>query len=169
MEFHEISPDIFGMNVFRNIGKEHMIVTASNGEKHNGMTASWGGIGVLFYRPVMFLFVRPERYTYTFLEKGAYATLSFFSPAYRAAVAYYGTHSGRVTDKERETGLTSFRTAHGGIGYREATYILGGELIYRGKLEESGFLDRSLLRHYENGGYHGVFITDVREILEHNG
>lgn len=39
-------------NAFDLIGKEWMLVTAGNQEKFNTMTASWGGIGWLWNKPV---------------------------------------------------------------------------------------------------------------------
>ena len=62
-------------NFFEAIGKEWMLVTAGTKEKFNTMTASWGGIGWLWNKPVAFVFVRPERYTYEFIEKSDYLTL----------------------------------------------------------------------------------------------
>ena len=53
-------------NFFEAIGKEWMLVTAGNKDGFNTMTASWGGIGWLWNKPVAFVFVRPERYTYEF-------------------------------------------------------------------------------------------------------
>ena len=64
-------------NFFEAIGKEWMLVTAGTKEKFNTMTASWGGIGWLWNKPVAFVFIRPERYTYEFVEKNDYLTLSF--------------------------------------------------------------------------------------------
>ena len=63
-------------NFFEAIGKEWMLITAGTKEKFNTMTASWGGIGWLWNKPVAFVFVRPERYTYEFIEKSDYLTLS---------------------------------------------------------------------------------------------
>ena len=47
-------------NFFEAIGKEWMLVTAGTKEKFNTMTASWGGIGWLWNKPVAFVFIRPE-------------------------------------------------------------------------------------------------------------
>ena len=62
-------------NSFDLIGKEWMLVTAGNKEKFNTMTASWGGIGWLWNKPVAFIFIRPERYTHDFIERGSRLTL----------------------------------------------------------------------------------------------
>lgn len=51
-------------NFFEVIGKEWMLVTAGSKEHFNTMTASWGGIGWLWNKPVVFVFIRSERYTY---------------------------------------------------------------------------------------------------------
>lgn len=64
-------------NFFQAIGKEWMLVTAGDKEKFNTMTASWGGIGYLWNKPVVFVFIRPERYTFEFIEKSEYFTLSW--------------------------------------------------------------------------------------------
>lgn len=56
-------------NFFEVIGKEWMLVTAGSKEHFNTMTASWGGIGWLWNKPVVFVFIRSERYTYEFMEE----------------------------------------------------------------------------------------------------
>ena len=47
-------------DVFRLIGKEWMLITAGNIQHFNTMTASWGGLGWLWNKPVAFIFVRPD-------------------------------------------------------------------------------------------------------------
>ena len=77
-EFRELSPEDKVLEPIRMIGKEWMLIGAKKptGEM-NAMTASWGGIGVLFHKPVVFCFVRPQRYTDEFLQASGYATCSF--------------------------------------------------------------------------------------------
>ena len=93
-------------NFFEAIGKEWMLVTAGTKEKFNTMTASWGGIGWLWNKPVAFVFIRPERYTYEFVEKNDYLTLSFLGEENKKIHAVCGSKSGRNTDKVKETGQT---------------------------------------------------------------
>ena len=64
-------------NLFETISKEWMLVTAGTKDKFNTMTANWGGAGFLWNRPVAFIFIRPERYTFDFIEQNDYLTLSF--------------------------------------------------------------------------------------------
>ena len=62
-----INPNEIKDNFIELIGKEWMLVSAGDKEKFNMMTASWGGVGVLWNRPVVFAFIRPERYTREFI------------------------------------------------------------------------------------------------------
>ena len=102
-------------NFFEAIGKEWMLVTAGNKEAFNTMTASWGGIGWLWNKPVAFVFVRPERYTYEFIEKGDFLTLSFLGEENKKIHAVCGSKSGREVDKVKETGLKPLFTAQGNV------------------------------------------------------
>ena len=47
-----INPNEIKDNFIELIGKEWMLVSAGDKEKFNMMTASWGGVGVLWNRPV---------------------------------------------------------------------------------------------------------------------
>lgn len=60
-----------------------MLVIAGTPKKFNMMTTSRGGTGVLWGKPVAFIFIRPERYTYEFIEKGDKLTLSFLGESHR--------------------------------------------------------------------------------------
>jgi len=69
-------------SVFKLIGDDWMLVTSGNINSFNTMTASWGGMGVLWNKPVSYIFIRPTRYTYGFIEKSNTYTLSFFDRKY---------------------------------------------------------------------------------------
>ena len=102
-------------NFFEVIGKEWMLVTAGSKEHFNTMTASWGGIGWLWNKPVVFVFIRSERYTYEFMEENEYFTLSFLGKENRSIYNLCGSKSGREVDKVKETGLNPIVTERGNI------------------------------------------------------
>ena len=64
-----ISPKDLNENIFKLISDDWMLITAGNGKKVNTMTASFGGFGVLFFKNIATIYVRPERYTFNFLEE----------------------------------------------------------------------------------------------------
>ena len=82
----KIDPKQIDENVIRLIGSQWMLVTAGNSVHFNTMTASWGGLGFLWNRPVAFVFIRPQRYTFQFAEENSGLTLSFFGEEYRDAL-----------------------------------------------------------------------------------
>ncbi len=73
-----------------------MLITAekSSGEV-NTMTASWGGLGVLWRKNVAFIFIRPQCFTKGFIVEAERFSLTFFNESYRKQLGYLGTASGR--------------------------------------------------------------------------
>ena len=156
--------------VFDRIGKEWMLITA-HGKNEKGtdtvntMTASWGGMGVLWNRPVAFCFVRPQRYTYRFTEQSERFSLSFFGEEHRAALRLCGTKSGRDTDKWREAGLTP--VMHEGVPViAEARFNLICRKLYADTLRGEGFAVPELIENYKAGDFHRVYVVEIEEILE---
>ena len=90
----ELTPEIF--SVFR---RQPPLLTAGNRKSCNTMTIGWCQLGSLWSIPVCTVFVRPERYTYQFMEESRYFTVSVLPEEAKAVTAYCGTKSGRDTDK----------------------------------------------------------------------
>ena len=63
MAFREVSIESLEFNPFTKIGKEWMLITAGDETKSNTMTASWGGLGIMWSKNVATAYVRPQRYT----------------------------------------------------------------------------------------------------------
>lgn len=83
-----IEPGRVKDNFIEIIGKEWMLVSAGDKDEFNMMTASWGGVGFLWNKPVVFVFIRPERYTREFVDaKGAF-TLSFLGKSIRPLIRF---------------------------------------------------------------------------------
>ncbi|MBQ1977736.1 MAG: flavin reductase family protein, partial [Ruminococcus sp.] len=75
--FKEINIKDLKFSPFEKIGKEWMLITAGNKDNFNTMTASWGGLGVLWNKDVAFTFIRPSRYTFEFTEREEFFSLCF--------------------------------------------------------------------------------------------
>ena len=63
-------------NVFSLIGDRWMLITAGTAERCNTMTASWGGLGVLWGAPAATIYLRPQRYTKEFVDREEYFTVA---------------------------------------------------------------------------------------------
>lgn len=169
MGFHSVAPSCFD-GAFDRIGKEWMLITTAGATADgahfvNAMTASWGGLGILWNRPVAFLFVRPQRYTYTLAEQAERFSLAFLGEEYRAALRLCGTVSGRNTDKLAAAGLTAVERDGVPI-IAEATYNLICRKLYADDLKKASFLCPSLLDNYKADDFHRVYVVEIEEILE---
>lgn len=103
--FQPIPVDMLDMNPFTKIGKEWALLTAGNKQESNTMTISWGGVGVLWGKNVVYVFVRDSRYTKELIDAGDFFSLTFVSDQYRDALNYCGSHSGRTRIRLQTQGL----------------------------------------------------------------
>lgn len=154
-------------NVWDLIGKQWMLITAGTDEDFNTMTASWGGIGWIWNKPVAFIFVRPERYTHKFIEQNENVTLSFFNEEYRKALQICGTLSGRNEDKVAKCGLTPTRIASSAIGFNEARLTLVGRKLFKSSMSKDNFIDKETLSKWYNdnpgGSLHDIYVLEIIE------
>lgn len=152
-------------NVFKLIGSDWMLITAGTEGSFNTMTASWGGLGVLWNRPVSYIFVRPQRYTYEFLERNDSYSLSFFDEKYRKALSLCGSKSGRDIDKVKESGLTPEVSENGIVHFSEAKLAVECRKLYYQDIDPSRFLDKSINGLYDND-YHRMYIGEITSIIK---
>ena len=122
--YRQVSPENIPGNFIKMVSNDWMLITAGGREKFNMMTASWGGIGVLYNKPVAICFINPARYTYQVIENSDTYTLTFYTEAYRDALKYCGSKSGRDEDKVKGSGLTPVETANGAMAFGEAWMII---------------------------------------------
>ncbi len=173
--FASVSPYELTSNPLHMIGHDWMLVTAArdgDGEKfgsdYNTMTASWGGVGVLWGKPVAFVFVRPERHTFSFTETGELMTLSFFGGERREELTYCGRNSGRDTDKTAHCALTPvFESVEGGrsVYFDEAVTVLKLRKLYADDIKPEAFSDKTPLSYYEKDGFHRMYVCEITDVL----
>ena len=130
----------------------------------NTMTASWGGLGILWERKVATCYIRPTRYTFEFTERSPYFTLSFFDEKHRKKLTYCGTHSGRNTDKVREAGLTPVKEG-GFVYFEEARLVLACRKLYYQDIGPERFLDPMIENMYPQKDYHRMYVGEIVKCL----
>lgn len=165
MAFREISVEELKDNPFTLINKDWMLITAGNQDKHNTMTASWGGVGELWGKYVSTIYIRPQRYTLEFVEREDFYSLCFFGPEYRQALSLCGSRSGRDVDKDKETGLTP-RFDQAAPYYEQARLVFICRKLYKQDMTEEAFLDKSLLDKWYDNDLHRMFIGEIVKVLE---
>lgn len=157
--------DQLEMNPFTKIGKEWALVSAGDADKCNTMTVSWGGVGVLWGKNVVYIFIRDSRYTKEFLDNGELFSLSFLGEEYHGALNYCGSHSGRNEDKFAAAGLTpAFRN---NIPYPdEANLVLLCRKMAVVPISEDTFTDPDIAsRWYTDHDMHNMYVGEILEAV----
>ena len=158
---HRIDLAAVKENVFSLIGEQWMLITAGTREKCNTMTASWGGLGVLWNEPVATVYLRPQRYTKQFVDAQDYFTLSFFDPQYKKQLALCGTKSGRDVDKVKQCGFT-LAYGEGDAPYMEqARLVLVCRKCYAQEMDAAAVPEDVKKSQYAAGDYHTMYIGQI--------
>ena len=163
--FTEIAPQDINESAFKLIGKDWMLITAGTLDSFNTMTASWGGLGVIWNKPVCYCVIRPQRHTRGFMDSGDRFTLCFFEEKHRKALEYCGSHSGRDVDKIKATGLTSVKADSGAVYFAEARIVLECRKIYFQDIDPAGFVDPAIADNYPDRDYHRMYIGEITKCL----
>lgn len=162
--FTAIAPTRIPGNIVKMLSQDWMLITAGSGSEANAMTASWGGLGHLYERPVAFCFVSPERHTYRLMEKADTYTLTFYTEAYRDALQYCGTHSGRDGQKWQAAGLTPMAVPGGGTATREAWLIIECRKLVSQSLTPEALADESLRDRWTGRPMHKLYIGEITHV-----
>lgn len=141
-----------------------MLLTSGDVEHFNSMTIAWGSIGSMWHFPVFIVGVRPERYTFDFMESSQTFTVCKFSKEYKNALQIMGTTSGRDINKIQETGLTPVPShTIATPSFKEA------ELVFECRTEYSEDLKMNYSREkvknfYHERNYHRMYIGVIQGI-----
>lgn len=165
MNFKIINTSEFNENAIKIIGEEWMLITAGTKNHYNTMTAAWGGIGFLWKEPMATIFIRPQRYTYEFVEQYEDFTLCFFEKEHHKALQFCGTKSGRDYDKAKETGLTPQLTEQGNVYFEEARLVVECKKVYYDDIKPELMIDKSIDKQYPAKDYHRMYIGFITNIM----
>lgn len=162
MSYQKIDLQDLNFNPFNRIGKDWLLITAGNREHYNTMTASWGGVGVLWHKNVATVYIRPQRYTKEFVDASDTFSLTFFGEEYKDALTFCGRNSGREHDKAKGTGLTPL-FEYGAPTFREGNLVLICKKIYAQNIDSACFLDAEIEKNYPQKDYHTVYVGEITE------
>jgi flavin reductase (DIM6/NTAB) family NADH-FMN oxidoreductase RutF len=164
-----IPPDSLLLKPFDLLDKEWALLVAGR-ERPNPMTVSWGGFGTLWNRPMLTVYVRPVRHTFSLLDAEPVFTLNFLPEALRPAMQLCGERSGRDTDKWTATGLHTAPSATIPVPrVAEAHLALECRVVATLDIDPRRFLDRSVQDLYPEKDYHRVFFGEVEAVWSKEG
>lgn len=164
--FQPFTVDFMECNPFEKIGKDWMLVTAGNEEKANTMTASWGGMGVMWGKNAAFIVVRQSRYTKEFIDKEDAFSLSFLDGKYRSLMKFLGSISGRNEDKMKAAGV-ELNYINGVPYVDKANLVLICKVMSATELKKDDFIDMGIDEQWYPDGedYHTLYIAEITDFL----
>lgn len=161
MAFTKINIEKQSFNPFDLIGKQWMLISAGTEEKWNTMTASWGGVGIIWGKPSATCYIRQSRYTKEFVDNSEYFTLSFLQDGYRDQLNLLGTKSGRDMDKMHDSGLTSV-FVDGQPTFAEAELVLVCRKRCKSEIAPADILQQETIdRCYSTPDFHTMYIGEI--------
>lgn len=158
--------DLIEINPFTKIGKEWAaIVTESKDGKVNAMTASWGGLGIMWGKNVAQIYIRESRYTKELLDNSHTFSINFFEDAkMHSTLNYLGKVSGRDEDK--------FAGARLNVNYidgiaiiDEAKFVLPCRKLSTTPITVEQLHDPTIKNNfYKDGDMHTMYIGEIINI-----
>ncbi|MDU1412010.1 MAG: flavin reductase family protein [Clostridium sp.] len=162
----EILHENFNENSFNLIGNDWLLLTAEKEGKANTMTASWGGLGILWNKKVAYIFIRPQRYTKEFVDSADRLSISVLPNDYRKELGYLGRISGRDEDKISKANLT-VKEYEDVPYFEEARLTMICKKLYAQELKEECFIDKEIIdKCYPQKDYHTMYVVEIEKILE---
>ena len=153
------------MNPFTEIGSDWALVSAGSKDACNMMTVSWGGVGVMWSKHGVFIFIRQTRFTKEFIDGGDTFSLSFFDAQHKSALALCGSESGRDIDKWAASGLTPAEK-DGVIYPQEAKRAFLCRKLAAVPVTPGNVVDASVIPEwYGSGDYHTMYIGEIIETV----
>ena len=148
------------LNVFTEIGKNWMLISAKNPEgKVNTMTASWGAMGVLWGKETVTAYIRQSRYTKEFVDAQEYFTISLFDGC-KKELGVLGSVSGRDKDKIAEVGFT-VEEVEGQPAFAQSKCVLICKKMYQADIPLESMSKEVRDKWYGDGDYHTMYIGEI--------
>ncbi|MCI2055808.1 MAG: flavin reductase [Oscillibacter sp.] len=153
-----LTPEVFSV-----FGTNNALLTAGDRTACNTMTVGWCGLGRMWNLPSCTVYVRPERYTYQFMENHDYFTVAVLALADHDKMKLCGSASGRDLDKFKACGMTAQYGLHDAPFPAEAEWALVCKKRYAQDLKPEFALDERINAFYQGEGWHRMYIGEVVE------
>lgn len=152
------------INPFKLIGQQWGAITAEKDGKCNSMTASWGGMGVLWNRNVCTIYVRESRYTKEFLDASDGFSVTFFDDKYRSSLKYLGAVSGR--DEDKLAGARLHINHDLNVPFiDEGNFVLICKKLFSVPITKEDIPEKYLEEFYKDGDYHTMYVGEIVDLL----
>ena len=172
---NKITAEELNENPFKLIDKDWMLITAEKEGRTNMMTASWGGLGILWGKKVATIYIRRSRFTKGFVDDGDSFSLCVLGEEYRKQLSYCGTASGRNEDKIAASGLTVEHSDFESDGnnfsvpyFAESRLVLVCKKLYAQEMKPECFTKYGKdipSKMYADDNWHTIYVAEIEQVL----
>jgi flavin reductase (DIM6/NTAB) family NADH-FMN oxidoreductase RutF len=148
--------------------KNWYLVSAKANGTTNALTAAWGGFGNVCEKPVVTVYIRPQRYTKKFIDASGRFTMTYFNfQKYEKALVYMGSHSGaNEPDKIKKAGLTLTEIDEQPT-YTEGKYVFICKPFFRQQLAPESFLNKDIMSAaFPDKDFSFMYIAEIEAAYE---
>ena len=168
MNFEEMAFNHFNFNPFTKVD-EWALLTVGTEKSFNMMTITGVMCGKFFLKPMMQIYVHPERYTYQFMAVNDYFTVSFFDVPQYPALRVCGSRHGNECNKAAESGLhpVPFENV---VLFEEAKIVFVCRKAYHADVEKNNFDSPQLFKEYYRDSsppFHRIYLGQIEKVLRH--
>ncbi len=162
MKYKDIDFNEYSNEMFPILQKGAFFTTKVN-DKMNTMTIAWGGINIVWNKPIFVAYVRYSRDSYEMLNHTDEFTINVpLSKDMRKELGFCGTKSGRDYDKIKYCNLQTLP------GRKVSTPILSDcelhyecKVIYQQAMEPNNVPEDIKKRYYTNNDFHVIFYGEI--------
>jgi len=168
-EWTRIDPLDLELRPVANFEKDWMALAMGGSRSYNAMTISWGGIGELWGKPVITVYVSSDRASKKMMDDNDYFTVTGFptSKACKDALVYIGSRSLRDDpDKVANAGLTVEFTQLGNPIFSEGRLAIECRKLYAAPFDLNRMPQDIRERLYAEMGVHTMYIGEIVNVWE---
>ena len=167
MNYKKIDTKEFELKPFKEIGDNWILISAKKEDQVNTMTARWAGIGLVWEKNVVTVYLRPNRYTKEFIDGSDYFTITMFD-GHKKELAVLGTKSGRDGDKISEVGF-DIEYVDEQPTFKQGKCVIICKKLYRGLIHEENFINVDFIdKVYPEKDFHYVYVGEVISIYRND-
>ncbi len=155
-EFERLNKALHGEGAF--------LVVKDKKERINVMTIGWAMVGVVWGKPMMTVFVRPQRYTHDLMEEATGFSVCVPSAGkMKEELIFCGTSSGRMADKIKQCDFSLVKGKH-----KDIVLLDDCKLFYECEIiEKTGILPETLSKDiikefYPKNDFHTVYFGEIK-------
>ena len=149
--------------------QDWMALAMGNSRQYNAMTIAWGGIGELWGKHVVTVYVSGDRASKKLMDDNEYFTVTGFPPtkACKDALVYIGSRSMRdEPDKVANAGLTVEFTELGNPIFAEGRLAIECKKLYAAPFDLNRMPQDISERLYADMAVHTMYIGEIVNVWE---